>query len=183
MKTTRWSPSTLAAAVLGLAAVGSVAAESPPPAPQVPAEIIAMLEEHLGQWRTEGQITAEGKTQSANATWECKAAVGGIGNVCTWKHQWPDGSTDSALEIMGYDPALQTMTITRVDDKGLIGTVEVTVRGKTMIVHRELKKDGKTTVISNEIVVKSPGEWVQHATTDVDGKRVGEMNNKHHRVK
>jgi hypothetical protein len=52
-----------------------------------------------------------------------------------------------------------------------------------MTVRRESKAEGRSTVVLNEVIVKSPGEWVQHATTDVDGKRVGEMNNKHHRVK
>lgn len=176
---TRW---TIAVAFFGVPALGDEATEGPPPTPQVPAEIIAMLEEHLGQWRTEGQITAGGETMPANATWECKAAVGGIGNVCTWTHEWADGSTDSALEIMGYDPVLETMSITRVDDKGMIGTVAVTVRDRTMTVRREIEADGKTTVISNEVIVEAPGEWVQHATTEVDGKRVGEMNNNHHRI-
>lgn len=180
MKTTL---ATITAAALGLAGLVCEAAEPPPPAVQVPAEITAMLREHLGQWRTEGRITAGGKSESASATWECKAAVDGIGNVCTWKHVWPDGRTDSALEIMGYDPVQKKMSITRVDDRGLIGTVLVTVRGNAMVVRRELKEDGKTTVISNEVIVKSPGEWVQHATTDVDGKRVGAMDNEHHRVK
>jgi hypothetical protein len=179
MKTTHWK----VAAALGLAALGSDAAEPPPPPPQVPAEIVAMLREHLGQWRTEGEIISDGEAKRATATWECKAAVNGLGNVCTWKHEWADGSTDAALEIMGYDPVLKTMSITRVTDKGVIGTVAVTVRGNTMTVRKESKAEGRSTVVLNEVIVKSPGEWVQHATTDVDGKRVGEMNNKHHRVK
>lgn len=172
------SPRMIAFAILGISA-GACAADAPPP---VPADIVAMLKEHLGKWRTESQLTAGGETKSAKATWECKAAAGGIGNVCSWQHEWPDGSTDSALEIMGYDPSTQSMSITRVDDQGRIGTVAVTVRANVMTVRREVKADGRTTVISNEVVVKAPGEWVQHATTDVDGKRVGEMNNRHHRV-
>ena len=62
MKTTRRTRWTVAIAVLGLPALGSEAAEGPPPPPSVPPEIIAMLKEHLGQWRTEGQITAGGET-------------------------------------------------------------------------------------------------------------------------
>jgi hypothetical protein len=180
MKTTPWK---IAATVFGLAAAGSHAAEPAPPPPQAPAEIVAMLKEHRGQWRTEGQIISMGEAKSAGATWECKAAVDGIGNVCTWEHEYPDGKNDAALEIMGYDPVLKTMSITRVTDQGLIGTVQVTVSGNTMTVRRESKADGKSVVGLNEIIVKAPGEWVQHATTDVDGKRVYEMNNKHHRVK
>jgi hypothetical protein len=164
------------------AATAGAAAGTAPPSPLVPAEVAAMLKEHLGRWRTEGRIVSQGKVQSANATWECKSAVEGVGNVCTWKHEWADGRTDAALEIMGYDAALKTMSITRIGDNGVIGTVPVAVRGNTMTVRRELQTDGKTTVVVNEVIVKAPGEWVQHATTDVEGKRVYEMNNTHRRL-
>jgi Fe-S cluster biosynthesis and repair protein YggX len=49
--------------------------------------------------------------------------------------------------------------------------------------HWESTEGGKKSVGHNEIVVKAPGEWVQHMTIDVDGKRVTEMNVTHHRVK
>jgi len=174
----------MAVAPLMLVAAASVAAvEPPPPTPQVPTEIAAMLKEHLGRWRTEGQWISHGKAQSAAATWECKAAVGGIGNVCTWHHEWSDRAPDSALEIMGYDEDLKMLSITRVGESGLIGTATTTVRGNTMIGRWESVENGKTSIGFNEIIVKAPGEWVQHMTIDVDGKRTTEMNTTHHRLK
>lgn len=172
----------LAVAAFSLAAVGNAAAESPAPASAMPAEIAAMLKEHLGKWRTEGQWISLGKAQPTAATWECKAAVNGVGNVCTWHHEWADRPADSALEIMGYDPDRKTLSITRVTDSGLIHTATTTVRGNTMTGRWESAKDGKTSIGLNEIVVKAPGEWIQHMTIDVDGKRVTEMNVTHHRV-
>jgi hypothetical protein len=173
----------IAMAAFALATVGTCAAVSPALAPEVPPEIAAMLKEHLGKWRTEGQWISHGKAQPTKASWQCKAAVDGIGNVCTWNHEWADRAPDSALEIMGYDRDRKTLSITRVTDGGFIHTVAPTVRGNTMTVRWESVEDGKTSVGVNEIVVKAPGDWVQHMTIEVDGERTTEMNVTHHRVK
>ena len=167
------------AASLALTTVGSAAAESEP---QIPADIAAMLKEHRGQWHGEGQWIENGKAETTKADWECKPAVGGIGNVCTWHDQWADGPPNLAMEVMGYDAEHRTMTITRVTDKGLLHTVTPTVHGKTMIVRWTSKgDDGKTTVGFNEVIVKSSGYWEQHMTIDTDGKRVIEMKVTHRR--
>lgn len=171
-----------AVAALVLAAANSDAAKPQAPVPEVPAEVLAMLKEHRGVWRTEGEWIADGKSQPTKATWECNAAVDGVGNVCIWRHQWADRPADAALEIMGYDPNLKTLSITRVTDLGVVHTATPTVRGNTMVYRWQSAKDGKTSIGSNEIVVKSSGEWVQHMTIEVDGKSVTEMNVTHHRV-
>lgn len=179
MKTYSWA---LAAAALALTGPVSDAAEPSASAQEVPAEIVAMLKEHLGKWRTEGQWISNGDAKPTKATWECKAAVGGIGNVCTWNHEWADRPPDAALEIMGYDPKLKTMSITRVTDTGLTNTAKPSVHGKTMTVRWESTQDGKRSVGFNEVIVKAPGEWIQRMTIDMEGKRVTEMNVTHHRV-
>jgi len=173
----------IAAAAFALAGIGAAAAKSEDKAAQMPAEIAAMLKEHLGSWRTEGQWISRGKVQPAKATWECQPAVGGLGNVCTWHHEWADRPADAALEIMGYDADQKTMRITRVTDRGAIRSVTPSVSGNTMTVRWESVDDGKTTVGFNEVIVKAPGEWVQHMTVDVGGERVTEMNATHRRVK
>lgn len=174
----------IAAAAFALATVGTSVAVSPAPVAQVPPEVAAMLKEHRGKWRTEGQWISHGKAQPAKASWECKAAVDGIGNVCTWNHEWADRAPDSALEIMGYDPDQKALSITRVTDRGFIHTATpIIVRGNTMTRRWESNEDGKISVGVNEIVVKAPGDWVQHMTIEVDGKRITEMNVTHHRVK
>jgi hypothetical protein len=170
----------LAATVL----VSPVFAADPPAPPEIPPEITAMLLEHRGEWRSEGWMIEGDKRTPVKASWECKAAVNGIGNVCTWNHEWVDRPHDSALEIMGYDPALKVMKITRVTDKGIVNEpANVNVSGFTMTVDRQVTRDGKTGVIHNEIVVTKPGEWTQHLTVDVDGKRFREMNLTQRRVK
>jgi hypothetical protein len=157
-------------------------AESPPPPAAsraaIPADILAMLKEHRGRWRSEGWIIEGDKRTPIKATWECKAAVNGFGNVCTWNHEWTDRPHDAALEIMGYDPRLNALSITRVLDTGVINLpTAVTVRGNTMTVVREsTSEDGKPRVMRNEIVVTKPGEWSQRLTFDQDGKRVREWN-------
>jgi hypothetical protein len=148
----------------------------------IPAEIAAMLKEHLGSWRAEGRVFDGVTSKSMDATWECKPAVGGPGNVCTWNHQTPDLPPD-AIEIMGYNSNLKAMSITRLNDQGVINTVSVTVRGNVMTRHWESMADGKTTSGDLEIVVKSPGEWEQHITTETDGKRTSEWSIRHHRIK
>jgi hypothetical protein len=153
--------------------------------PTIPAEITAMLLEHRGEWRSEGWIIEGEKRTPVEARWECKAAVNGIGNVCTWYHEWVDRPHDSALDIMGYDPARKVLKMQRVNDTGIMGPgAEVTVRGKTMTVVREsTSEDGKPRVMRNEIVVVKPGEWSQHVTFDEDGKRVREWTLTQRRVK
>jgi hypothetical protein len=167
------------------AIVGGAHAADPPAPPAVPAEITAMLLEHRGEWRTEGWMIEGEKRTPAKASWECRAAVNGIGNVCTWNHEWVDRPHDAALEIMGYDPRLKVLRIQRVNDTGIMGPgAEVTVRGNTMTVVRESTgEDGKPRVMRNEIVVKKPGEWAQHITMDEDGKRVREWTMTQRRVK
>jgi hypothetical protein len=155
-----------------------------PPAPTIPAEITAMLLEHRGEWRTDGWIIDGEKRTPVKASWECKAAVNGVGNVCTWYHEWVDRPHDSALEIMGYDPRLKALSITRVMDTGVMQEpVAVTVRGNAMHVEREFNEDGKVRVLTNDIVVTKPGEWAQRITIDVDGKRVREISLNQRRVK
>ena len=144
--------------------------------PEIPADIIAMLSEHRGSWRTEGWMVEGEKRTPVKATWECKAALNGIGNVCTWNHEWVDRPHDSALDIMGYDPRLKVLRIQRLNDTGIMGPgAEITVRGNTMTVVREFKEDGKAGLMHNEIVVVKPGEWHQRVTVDLDGKRQREI--------
>jgi hypothetical protein len=161
-------------------ATGTQAAD--PPA--IPADITAMLLEHRGEWRTEGWIIEGDKRTPVKSRWECRAAVNGIGNVCTWYHEWVDRPHDSALQIMGYDPSLKVLRMQRVTDAGITGQgTEVTVRGNTMSVVREsTTEDGKPRVMRNEIVVTKPGEWDQRITFDEDGKRVREWRMTQRRV-
>lgn len=159
------------------------AADTPAP-PSVPVEITAMLLEHRGEWRTDGWIIEGENKTPVKASWECKAAVNGLGNVCTWYHEWVDRPHDSALEIMGYDPLLKVLKIQRVTDTGIMGQpAEVTVSGNTMTVVRQFTEDGKAGKMHNKIVVTRPGEWSQQIAVDVDGKRKREMNFTQRRVK
>jgi hypothetical protein len=151
-------------------------AADPPASALIPAEVTAMLLEHRGQWRAEGWHIEGEKRTPVTASWECKAAVNGLGNVCTWNHEWADRPHDSAVDIMGYDPKRKVLRMQRVTDTGMMGPgAEVTVRGNTMSVVREFASDdGKPRVMRNEIVVTRPGEWQQHITFDEAGKRVRE---------
>jgi hypothetical protein len=167
------------------ALVSTAHAADPPAPPAIPAEITAMLLEHRGEWRSDGWIIEGDKKTPLKGSWECKAAVNGVGNVCTWNHEWVDRPHDAALEIMGYDPRLKVLKIQRVTDTGIMGpAVEVTVRGNTMTVVREsTSEEGKPRVMRNEIVLTKPGEWAQHITFDQDGKRVREWTLTQRRVK
>lgn len=144
--------------------------------PPIPEDVSAMLLEHRGQWCAEGWMIEGDKRTPVKASWECKAAVNGVGNVCTWNHEWVDRPHDSAVDLMGYDPKLKVLRMQRVNDDGIMGPgVEVTVRGNTMTVVRESTgDDGKPRIMRNEIVVAKPGEWRQHITFDEDGRRVRE---------
>jgi hypothetical protein len=178
------SDMTLRSSLCLIAATAFVSATSAADPPTIPPEIIEMLLEHRGEWRSEGWMIEGDKRTPAKARWECKAAVNGVGNVCTWYHEWVDRPHDSALEIMGYDPQLKVLKIQRVSDTGIMGAAaEVTVHGHTMSVVREITVEGKVQVIHNEVVVTRPGEWVQHLTVDQDGKRVREWNLTQRRVK
>lgn len=158
-------------------------AADPPAPPAVPPEIAAMLLEHRGEWRSDGWIIDGEKRTPVKAGWECKAAVNGVGNVCTWNHEWVDRPHDAALEIMGYDPRLKVLSISRVLDTGIVNEpAAVTVRGNTMTVLRESTEDGKARVMRNEIVVTKPGEWSQHIAIVVDGKQVREITLNQRRV-
>jgi hypothetical protein len=175
--------STLFLFAAGACLPGARAADLPAP-PAIPAEITAMLLEHRGEWRTEGWIIEGEKRMPVKASWECKAAVNGVGNVCVWYHEWADRPHDAALDVMGYDPRLKVLRIQRVNDTGIMGPgAEVTVRGNTMTVVREsTSDDGKPRLMRNEIVVTKPGEWSQHITMDEDGKRMREMKMTQRRV-
>lgn len=153
----------------------SHAAETPA-SPLIPEDVVAMLLEHRGQWRAEGWDIEGEKRTPIKGSWECKAAVNGVGNTCTWDHEWVDRPHDSAVDIMGYDPKHKVLRMQRVTDTGMMGPgAEVTVRGNTMTVVREVTSEGgKQRVMRNEIVVTKPGEWDQHITFDEDGKRMRE---------
>jgi hypothetical protein len=160
------------------------AAYAAEPSPEIPADVVAWLEGQRGTWRSEGLIIEGEKRTKAYATWECQAAVKGIGNVCTWNHEWTDRPRDSALEISGYDPLLRKMSITRVADNGIINEpVTVTVRGNTVTAAREWTQDGKPAFMRNEVVVKSADERSQRMSVEVDGKVVREFIITHRRLK
>jgi len=166
------------------APVSATYAADPPAPPAIPPEITAMLLEHRGEWRTDGWIIEGEKRTPVKASWECKAAVNGVGNVCTWNHEWVDRPHDAALDIMGYDPRLKVLSIARVTDTGVFNEpVAVTVRANTMTVDREITKDGKPATLHNKIVVTKPGEWSQRVTIEVDGKQVREITLNQRRVK
>lgn len=142
-----------------------------------------MLAEHIGRWRAEGTFEIAGVSQVANADWECVAAVGGVGVVCTWHHEWADGRRDQALDIIGYDPAANALTSTRITDRGIVNPrVLLSVRGNTMISTWQGEQEGKPLRGSNEIVVTPGGGWTQHMTVDVGGQRVTEMKMTHRRL-
>jgi hypothetical protein len=162
--------------LVAAALTAAVHAAEPSALPVVPPEITAMLLEHRGQWRAEGWIIEGEKRTPVGATWECKAAVNGVGNLCTWNHEWTDRPHDAALDIMGYDPKAKVLRMQRVNDTGIMGPgAQVTVIGNTMTMVREsTSESGKPRVMRNEIVVTKPGEWRQLITFDEDGKRVME---------
>jgi hypothetical protein len=167
------------------ALVSATHAADPLAPPAIPAEITAMLLEHRGEWRSAGWIIEGDKRTPVKASWECKAAVNGVGNLCTWNHEWVDRPHDAALDIMGYDPRLKVLSITRVMDTGVVNEpVAVKVQGNTMTVDRQVtNKEGKTGTLHNEIVVTKSGEWSQHLTIESEGKRVREMTLTQRRVK
>ena len=120
-----------------------------------------MLLEHRGEWRSDGWIVEGDKRTPFKGTWECKAAVNGVGNVCICNHEWVDRPHDAALDIMGYDPRLKVLSLTRVLDTGVVNEpVAIKVQGNTMIVDRQISKDGRTGTIHNEIVLTKSGEWL-----------------------
>lgn len=179
MRSYRWS--IVAAA---LAAVGASA--QPPPAPDVPAEIAAALAKHLGKWRAEQFTVTNGtRAPAGSATWECVAAVGGIGILCTWLHEWPGGTTDRAVDLVGYDSASGSLSFTRVTDRGNAEVVRVTVVGDTLVRRWEDTVDGKPLVGSNEVfMTPSDGaDWTQRATVDIAGERVMDLRIEHHRIR
>jgi hypothetical protein len=158
------------------------AADSPP-TPAIPAEIVAWLEGQRGSWRSEGLIINGDERTPVFATWECQAAVNGIGNVCTWNHQWTNRPHDSALEISGYDPVLKKLSNTRVNDNGIITEpVVVAVQGNKVTAERQMTENGKSAVMRNEVVVKTPDERSQRMWVEVDGKIVREFIITHRRV-
>jgi hypothetical protein len=171
------------AAVMAMALMAISFAQAQGPPANVPPEVVAMLKEHLGKWRSEGTFSIGGVSQTAKATWECAAAVGGVGVVCTWHHEWADGRTDQALDILGYDPVANAITSTRITDRGFVNPpTTLEVRGNTMISTWAGEQGGKPLRGSNEIVVTPGGNWTQHMTVDVGGQRTTEMKMTHYRV-
>lgn len=167
--------------VVALVTTAFAHAQSPPA--NVPQEMVAMLKEHIGRWRSEGTFSIGGVSQIAKATWECVAAVGGVGVSCTWRHEWADGRTDQALDIIGYDPMANALTSTRITDRGFVNPPTILiVRGNTMISTWQGEQEGKPLRGSNEIVVTPGGNWTQHMTVDVGSQRITEMKMTHYRV-
>ena len=171
-------------------ATSAAGVPSPGPSPsrtpttEIPVDAVAWLQGQRGTWRSEGLIINGEKRTKAHATWECKAAANGIGNVCTWNHEWTDRPHDSALEISGYDPRLKMLSITRVSDNGIMGeAVTVTVRGNRVTAQRQMMENDKPAVMHNEVVAKSPDERSQRMWVEVDGKVVREFIITHRRVK
>lgn len=153
------------------------------PAEAIPADVVAWLEVQRGSWRSEGLIIDGDKRTKVYATWECHAAVNGIGNVCIWNHQWTDRPYDSALEIIGYDPRLKMMSVTRVGDNGVMTeSVNVNVKGNTVSAERQFTENGKAAVMRNSVVAKSRDERSQRMWVEVDGKTVREFIITHRRV-
>jgi hypothetical protein len=159
-------------------------AAEPPQPPTIPADVVAWLEGQRGSWRSEGLIINGEERTAAFATWECHAAVNGIGNVCTWNHQWTDRPHDSALEIIGYDPVQKKLSITRVNDNGIINeTVTVAVQGNKVSAERQMTENGKPAVMRNQEVVRAAAERSQRMWVEVDGRTVREFIITHRRVK
>ena len=172
--------SKLAVAALSFAISGAHAA--PPAAPEIPAEVLAVFARHVGAWKTEGTLMTNGTSQPARASWDCQRAAGGVGVVCSWTHEWPDGRQDKAIELIGYDAARATLTYARLTDQGVIRLVTPEIRGDTLYYRWETARDGKPLVGVNEVVMRKVGDWTQRMTIDVDGKRETEMRLTHHRV-
>ena len=169
-----------------LLAAGAImgTAQAVEPAPEIPADAVAWLQGQRGTWRSEGLIIKGEERTKAYATWECNAAANGIGNVCTWNHEWTDRPHDSALEIAGYDPRLKMLSITRVGDNGIMGeAVTVTVRGNKVTAERQITENGKPAILHNEVVAKSRDERSQRMWVEADGKLVREFIITHRRIK
>jgi hypothetical protein len=179
--TKTWISWSVALVVTSLATGFAHAQESPA---NVRQEVVSMLKEHLGRWRSEGSFSIGGVSQPAKATWECVAAVVGVGVACTWHHEWADGRTDQALDIICYDPVANAITSTRITDRGLVNPPAlIQVRGNTMISTWDGKQEGKPLRGSNQIVVTPGGNWTQLMTVDVGGQRTTEMKMTHYRLK
>jgi hypothetical protein len=172
----------MALLALGVAGAGG---GQPGPLPEVPADIVAVLAQHLGKWRSDATLVTNGVTVTGTATWECVAAVAGIGLICTWLHEWPGGASDRAVDLVGYDPAGGTLLFTRVTDRGVASAGPVTVSGDTLVRRWEGTQDGKPLAGRNEIrmVPGDGGDWTQRLTVTVDGEIVTEMHITHHRVR
>ena len=154
------------------------------PADEIPADVVAWLEGQRGTWRSEGLIIQGEKRTQVFATWQCQAAVNGIGNVCTWNHEWTDRPHDSALEIIGYDPRVKKMSNTRVGDNGIMTeSVTVDVKGNSVMAERQIIENGKPATMHNEVVVRSRNERAQRMWVESEGKTVREFIITHRRVK
>ena len=112
------------------------------------------------------------------------AAVKGIGNVCTWHHEWTNRPADSALDISGYDPVTKKLSTARLTDSGLLeAPIAIQVQGNTVRGSMQMTENGKPAVFNNEIVVKSRDERAQRMWVEVDGKLAREFIITHRRVK
>lgn len=171
-------------ALIALAAA-EVGHSQPAPAPEVPANIAAVLAQHLGRWRSEATLVVNGTTVTGTATWECVAAVGGIGLICTWLHEWSGGANDRAVDLVGYDPASGTLLFTRVTDRGIASAGPVTVSGDTLIRRWEGTQDGKPLVGRNDVHMApgNGGDWTQRFSVEIGGEIVTEMRVTHYRVR
>jgi hypothetical protein len=148
---------------------------APPDARRIPAEYEAMLKEHVGSWQTTGWMTADGEKKPIEATWECRAAGKGPGLSCVWHHKLTDGSSDTELELIGYDKDAGKLSFTRLHEDGTVGVALVDVSGMTMSRRWEFVTGGRKAVGVNHIVVRESGLWDQNVTIDVEGKRTREM--------
>lgn len=153
--------------------------------PEVPRDIAAALERHLGKWRSDVTLVTNGLTTNGTANWECAAAVGGIGLVCTWLHEWAGGLRDRAVDLIGYDPASGALMATRVTDRGIASSGRIAVRGDTLVRRWEGTQDDKPLVGLNEVYMTpgDGGDWTQRVSVRVDGETVMEMRITHHRVR
>ena len=117
----------------------------------------------------------------AASGWDCRPApFNPTRTTCSHPNQ-PHPLTFSGPPPPPDRPASVTL---RVFDTGVINEPgAVTVRGNTMTFERQVNENGKLRVIRNEIVVTKPGEWSQHVTFDLDGKRVREITLTQRRVK
>jgi hypothetical protein len=154
------------------AAFGAAAAADKP---EMPAAVASMVQEHLGSWQTSGFVVEGDRKTSIKAQWSCERAAGGPGLLCTWHHEWADGSKDTNLEFIGYDDETGRLTLSRLREDGTVSLVFVDTDGRSMTRTWEFDEGGRKAQARNHIVVRESGWWEQHVTISVDGKLIREM--------